>query len=72
MAQHGTPERPGAAVPPITLSAGDLPLSAERLALLEPKVRVLLREFQHLEALEGPAVEPWSVSPLVEEADDAR
>jgi hypothetical protein len=51
---------------------GDLALSAERRAVLAPKLRALLQEFRQLEALAGPDVEPWYARPLARETLDAR
>ncbi len=73
MAQQETPEESAAAnAPPATLPMGDLALSAERRDLLEPKLRALLHEFQQLEVLAGPDVEPWYARPLAQEPPDAR
>jgi hypothetical protein len=73
MAQHGTSgQAPEAASPPAGPLAGDLPLSAERLRALEPKLRALLLDFQQLEALAGPEIEPWYDPTQMQEADDAR
>jgi hypothetical protein len=73
MAQRETPEEAAAAnASPAAHAMGDLALSAERRAVLEPKLRALLHEFQHLERLARPDVEPWYARPLAPEAADAR
>ncbi len=73
MAQQEPPEASAAAnAPPATLPMGDLALSAERRAVLAPKLRALLHEFQQLEVLAGPDVEPWHARPLAPETADAR
>src|SRR5262245_27582774 len=65
MAQHGAPEQaPAPGSPPAAFPASDLSFTAERRALLEPKLRSLLREFAELEALVGSEVEPWYARPL--------
>jgi hypothetical protein len=73
MAQQGTSEQQPATDAPLAgLAAGDPPLSAERLAVLEPKLRALLLDFAQLEELAGPEVEPWFDPTQRQEADDAR
>ena len=73
MAQPEAPEQsPTPDTTPATLPAGDLAFTPERRALLEPKLRSLLREFAELEKLEGPGLEPWYARPQAREDGDAR
>jgi hypothetical protein len=54
------------------LPADEIVLSAERRALLAPKLRALLEELGNLAALETPDLEPVTAHPAAKEGDDER
>jgi hypothetical protein len=53
-------------------TTGDLQLSEERWAHLEPKLNALLSELNKIEELEGPELEPASFRPWGRDADERR
>ena len=49
----------------------ELAVSAERWAVLAPRLRTLMDDFRQLEALDDPTLEPVTSAGVVDWADDA-